>query len=1490
MLRLLILSAALAPSLIFAAEPAPLKLLFLGDNGHHRPADRFAQLQPVLAQRSIEIKYTDDVAAALSPDSLKQFDGLILYANIDNIAPEHAKTLLDYVAGGKAFVPLHCATYCFRNSPEVVALMGGQFLRHGGEVFTVENAAPEHPIMKGYTSFESWDETYIHTKHNEKGRTVLEYRVQGGQAPGQSKEPWTWVRTHGQGRVFYTAWGHDQRTWSNPGFQELVERGIRWACGQDPSVVVPVSRTLGSVRDTFKPLPMTEIAKDLRPFEYIDVGPKIPNYTPGQRWGVQGRPHTQMQKPLPPVESMKHYSVPVGFHLELFASEPDLGGKPIAMTWDERGRLWVCETYDYPNELQRGNRGRDRIRICEDTDGDGKADKFTIFAEELSIPTSIAFHRGGAVVQNGSETLYLKDTNGDDKADVREVLITGWAMNDTHGGVSNFQYGLDNWIWAMQGYNDSAPKYGNGQESTRFRMGFFRFKVDPGSPGTAVPGSPIVSNVEFLRSTDNNTWGFGMSEEGLIFGSTANHNPSNYMPIPNRYYERVRGWAPEVLHSIADTHLFKAITDKIRQVDQFGGYTAGAGHALYTARTYPQTFWNRTAFVCEPTGHLVGTFVLKANGADFSSTSPMNLVASDDEWAAPIMAEVGPDGNVWICDWYNFIVQHNPTPQGFQTGRGNAYESELRDKKHGRIYRLVYGGKSSPFSRDPKGSVQSGDNALHGLSIDRPQELVAALKRDNLFWRRHAQRLLVERGQTDVVPELLKLVADQSVDEIGLNVGAIHALWTLQGLGVITPSNSQVMSAVAAAVKHPSAGVRRNAVQVLPATRESEDVLLGSGVLYDADAQVRLAAILALADLPPSENVGKSVADLLRDPAVTADRWLADAITSAAAMHTDGLFAGLVDKNIARPQLPAKSMEIVILVATHVARGQPDADTIGRIVRTTADSPGLLQAALTGLARGWPRSYTVEVAAEAQTLLVDKFASSPSELKGAIFRLSPLIGVKGLEKHAAELTDNSLQIITSSQASDRERIGRAKDLVSFQPLSDDVVERLLKVITPQTSSDVSAGILAALGDSQAPKLGELLIERAASLTPVNRSAALRVLLSRPTTTREFLDAVEAGKLQLGDLSLDQKQALANHPDPRLRGRATRLLSTAGGLPNADRQKVLTELLPLTEKTGDPAAGKEVFKKQCAKCHTHSGEGTRIGPDLTGMAVHPKHELLTHIIDPSRSVEGNFRVYTVAMVDGRVLTGMLAAESRTAIEIIDTEAKRHAIPRDDIDELVGSTKSLMPEGFEKQVKPEEITDLLEFLTQRGKYVPLDLRKVATVVSTKSMFVNENAPAERLIFSDWSPKTFEGVPFVLVDPQEDRVPNAVLLYSPNGTIPPTMPKSVSLPCNMPARALHLLSGVAGWGYPYGENGAVSMIVRINYADGQREDHELKNGVHFADYIRVVDVPQSKLAFRLRGQQIRYLAVLPQRDEKIESIDLVKGPDATAPVVMAVTLESR
>ncbi len=394
----------------------------------------------------------------------------------------------------------------------------------------------------------------------------------------------------------------------------------------------------------------------------------------------------------------------------------------------------------------------------------------------------------------------------------------------------------------MQGYNDSHPEYATGKHRG-FRQGPFNFTVKPKGDSTQ------VTDVEFVRSTTNNSWGLGITEEGLIFASQPTVRTSFFVPIPNRYYERVKGWTPSLMaDQIADTHLFKAITDKVRQVDQHGGYTAGAGHAIYTARTYPKAWWNRVAFVAEPTGHLVGTFILNREGATFRDTSPFNLVASDDDWAAPIMAEVGPDGNVWILDGTTLSFNTIQLRKAFKTGKGNAYESDLRDKKYGRVYRLVYDGKDG----------MPGADKAPKLDATKPETLIAALSHPNRLWRRHAQRLLVERGQADVTGALVKLIADPAVDETGNNAGAIHALWTLKGIGALDKPSGEAFNAAVTALKHASPGVRRNAALVLPPAAESAAAVVAANLLMDDDKQVQLGALMALADQPSDATVGKA--------------------------------------------------------------------------------------------------------------------------------------------------------------------------------------------------------------------------------------------------------------------------------------------------------------------------------------------------------------------------------------------------------------------------------------------------------------------------------------------------------------------------------------------------------------------------------------------------------------------------------------------------------
>ena len=1523
----LALSAVLLPGATSAAEPPRLAVLFLGDSGHHQPAARFKQLRPVFAARGIDLTYTDKLDD-LNAQTLAGYDALMVYANHTTITPEQEKALLDFVAGGKGLVALHCASYCFLNSPRYIDLVGAQFRSHGTGTFRTEVVKPDHPIMRGYQPFTSWDETYVHTKHNDKDRTVLEVR-----AEGDFKEPWTWVRAHGKGRVFYTAWGHDQRTWGHEGFHNLVERGLRWACGQDPQ--------LAGVY--FEKPEMTKPRTDVKPFEYVEA--KVPFYPPR---GQRGGPLSKMQKPLPVEESVKHFVTPVDFEVKVFVTEEKLGGKPIAMNWDEQGRLWVAITVDYPNDLQPPGRGNDRIVVCEDADGDGVCDSVSTFADKLSIPTSLLPFAGGLIVHQAPHTLFLKDTTGDGKADVRQVLFSGWGTYDTHAGPSNLHYGFDNWVYGAVGYAGFNGTVGG--ERHNFRQGFYRFKVEANefkaeanefkaeanefkaeanefkaeanefkaeaSGDRKVAGVPLrVTKLEFLRSTSNNTWGLAFNESGELFGSTANGCPIVHMPVPNRYYEKVRGLNPTVLPNIAPDFLFRPITDKVRQVDWHGGFTAASNIAVYTARTYPPEYWNRTAFISEPTGHLTATMTLQPDGGSFKAKYGWNLLASDDEWCAPIDAQVGPDGHVWVIDWYNYIVQHNPTPAGFTTGRGNAYETPLRDKTHGRIYRVVYT-KAKPEARvNLKGAT--------------PEKLVETLKHHNLTWRLHAQRLLIERGQDDVVPALMKLLEDPTVDATGLNAGAVHAIGTLSGLK--PDLFRQNRSLTRRAVGHPSPAVRRAILTLTPALTDpqlftdpapladpappAQPAATGIEKLIDArteaDPAVRLAAFLKLADLAPADlapadpdpkkavpNLGRQLArQVVALPA--GQPALRDAVLAAAGHWAAHILSALHD--VDREPTP-EGLAAVQLLARHFAAGRdnPHFKAVAPILRTLSAEQlraDLRAAVIDGLAAGWPATAPAVVPADRgvyETQALDLIGKLPAQSRGKFLRLASTWGVKGLDAQLAAITKAAYATLADAKAKDADRLAAARQVIEFQPDDDAAARALLEAITGPASASpaLAAGIFEALSQSRAKGLGTALVGRLKDLPPSLRPAALQRVLAGSDSAKAFLDAVETGTLRFDLLALDQRTALAAHPDPAISDRAKKLLAQGGGLPNPDRQKVIEELRHLVTKPGDVASGKKVFTQHCAKCHQYGGEGTQVGPDLTGFAVHPKEELLIHVLDPSRSVEGNFKLYRVVTTDDRTILGILGATTGTSVEIIDGEARRHTLARDEIVSLKETDKSLMPEGFEKVMRPEELADLLEFLTHKGRFVPLPLDRVATVVSTKDMFFDAGGTVERLIFPDWKPKVFDGVPFVLVDPQKDTTKNVVMLHGPNGKIPPTMPKSVSLPFNGKAKAIHLLSGISGWGWLGG--GApprtVSMIVRLTYDDGKTEDHELRDGVHFADYIRRVDVPGSKFAFALRQQQVRYLVVEPKRpDAVVRTIEFVKGTDRTAPIVVAVTVET-
>ena len=999
---LTLFTAVASTAVAQAPSGGRVKALFLGDNGHHRPYARAKEILPVLAARGVDLYYTDD-PADLSKAELDQYHVLMLYNNHMNVSQPQLNALLKFVQNGGGLVVLHCASASFQNSEEFIRLVGAAFKSHGTGTFSPTTTNASHPVMKGVGDYTAWDETYIHTKHN-PDRTVLAVHREGGH-----EEPWTWVRTYGKGRVFYTASGHDQRVWGTSGFQQLVDNAVKWTAGPWTSAVAAL------------------VAAEPKPPE-VKLEVPLPVYRRDTTWNNLAKEHVETAPVgLSPAESFKLTQFRPGMRAVLFASEP-LINNIIDFTWDARGRMWAVETIDYPNNvLPDSVRGNDRVVILEDTNGDGRADKKTVWADGMNLATSLVLARGGVIVGQAPHMLFYQDTDNNGTADKREILFTGWPRNDTHGTISNMRWGFDNQIWGSVGYNGFRGTVGNTTiERGQMGAGYFRFPTD-------------ISTLDYVARTSNNTWGFAFSEDGNAFGSTANRRASNFIHIPGRYYRSI-GLQSPVLPALADREDVYPVRD-ILQVDQFGMYTAGAAHEIYTARAFPQEYWNKVAFVAEPTAHLVGMFELVPNGTTYRAINRWNLMASRDAWSAPVQVKVGPDGAVWVSDFYSLVAQHNPTPESKEvvarrapeqvnntnrvftekccvTGPGAAYETPNRDKIHGRIYKIVY-------DKAPAYTPIRLDNAT-------PAQLVSALSNNNMFWRMTAQQKLVEGKHTSQIPALIRLVNDQTVDDLGLNVAALHALWTLHGLGAI-PGNAEALAAARRALNHPSASLRRAALQLLPRNDQlvsdifaagllpdrtsphAVEYTVGANILQDADPQVRLHALLALSELPASQRTRSAIIDLIYAPQNARDLWLPDAAAIAAAKQGPEFANEFFQRRAPSDSATLAGLRnmVSLLGRHHLASAQPTLVT-SLVAALQAKSPLALavadviapapppqrpgQQAPQGpqQVRGWPENAPPALTAEQKAAIQAANRDGSPELKAALGRIATRWGMPEL--------------------------------------------------------------------------------------------------------------------------------------------------------------------------------------------------------------------------------------------------------------------------------------------------------------------------------------------------------------------------------------------------------------------------------------------------------------------------------------------------------------
>jgi putative membrane-bound dehydrogenase-like protein len=563
---------------------------------------------------------------------------------------------------------------------------------------------------------------------------------------------------------------------------------------------------------------------------------------------------------LTPEQSIARMDLPSGFEAKVFVAEPAITN-PLDWAWDHKGRLWVTETVDYPNTIVADNPisgGSDQIKILEDTDGDGAADKITVFASGLNIPAGIALTETGVVVNVTGAMYHLEDTNGDDVMDKSTELYSGFPLGDTHVQENSVKYGLNNKYWVAHG-GITVQNNTRGPASN----GIFTFTL----------GDANYEDV-YIKSGTAQNWDHGTTEEGEVISRSSAAGTATHVAIPESYYGKI----PQGFRGVPIINSNRTASVASGTKIWSGGLkTAGAtaqtsstmGTEVYTARLFPEEYHNKVFFQCDAGLRIIRVASFETNNSTFSTSFLPNLLTSSDDWFSPLRATVGPDGAVWVMDWYDINVAHNNKLTSSVVDPGsNAFEMP-RDKEKGRIYRIV---PITPPTVDP----------IPELNKDDIPQLVRTLRHDNRFWRLTAQRLLTYKKSEKqvIVDSILPTLAYANRAEEEENFGTVHAVWTLEGLGAIEDN----VDAIYPLLRHPSDAVVMNVLQVLPKNQVTVDSIGAAKVLESDNPHVRLKALLALSDMP----AGVSGTLLMRSGDKTADNLATDAVAMAATKVTVG--------------------------------------------------------------------------------------------------------------------------------------------------------------------------------------------------------------------------------------------------------------------------------------------------------------------------------------------------------------------------------------------------------------------------------------------------------------------------------------------------------------------------------------------------------------------------------------------------------------------------
>jgi len=1348
-------------------------------------------------------------------EELDKTDVLVLYAaDGNNIAPEDQRNLERYLRRGGGLVALHDAI-CGTNAAWFKTVAGGAKV-HGetnwsrGLTGLYFQDYP-HPITDGVSNFDLQDEMFykLHLMPEVKVLATT-FRT--------AKEiiPQMWTYEPGRGRAFVSLQGHYYTNFSLPHYRGLLLRGIAWA-GK-------------------RPIDSLVRQEELASFRYPAGGPTAPG------------------------EAAKKIRVSPEFDLSLVAAEP-LVVKPISLDWDARGRMWLAVTPEYPFKEDKSP-GKDAILILDDTDRDGRMDRSSVFADGLVLPTSFVFHRDGVIVSQAPQILFLRDTNGDGKADKREVLFSGFGTYDTHAVINNLRWGLDGWVYGCQGYSGTQSTNilnARGRKFGKIGNGIFRFKPD---------GSAL----EQVASYNGNSWGIDFNVEGELFFSKANGPHISHVVMPERYLSRGKLGNAASDKAIEDHQkVSPRFTDprhEYVQVAPVGVFTAASGCTIYEGGAWPEKYHGST-FVCEPTVHIVHEdIVTRAESPTYEATrrDDAEFIAGTDLWFRPVHTRIGPDGAMYLLDFYNQAISHNDI-RGIDHGKGNAAVRPDRDHQHGRIWRIQH--------------KQARRYDVPALASAPPQQLAAALAHPNAWVRQTAQRLLAERQDRTVAPALVAMLTNR------LATARLHALWALHQLDALPATNL----VVALGDYHPS--VQNNALRVVPELRTAPPSNVVAAViklLKDTSERTRLDAVLALTQWDPGKETISAVHKLFYDVRDAKESWTKSGILGVARLApTNFIRASFAsDKSENYRDLVAPLIEDFVFkkdagttawILTHTAKQAPGTDKLKiHVLQTFAKHLD---------------EYAPPFSTNIDTALRTFLKSESRSMRIAAFPLVSHYDRRGGE-YTAELKSlrrTLLAELDKEKVKDEDRNTYITTLMTVQAMWPETISRLDALIEHGASKDVQKHIINELGKTTSPLAAAVLLRNFSKFNTENKQLAAGTLLRRGDWALGLLSQVERKRITLGELGVQTPGRLMTHPDPIVAKRAEKVFETLRGPQSVEKSALIGRFQAAFLKPADLKNGKELFEKNCAVCHKFGDKGKDVGPNLTGVGLHGESVLLAHTLDPNRLVEGNFISYNVITKKDEEYTGLIKSENSEKVVLKNLEGEVE-VRRADIASMKSSGLSLMPEGLEA-LGDKNIRDIIGYLvaTVPKGFRPLDLASAFTADSRKGLYaVQSDSPS--LDFKQFGIVMVDNIPFDIVNPAATRAGKNVIVLKGGSGFAKTLPQQVEFTVGTPARKIYVLGGVAGWGFPYGEpdiQDVPAAKARLEYADGQTEEIIWKNGEEFADYVRPYEVPGSHSVGGLtEAGQLRWFAIVPKRQVQIRKISLESFNNHVAPTFVAMTAQ--